>query len=84
MPHGAAFSGLLTTYLFRIVIKIGEKFRLKVQFRAEAFNLLNRPNYAANLVTLFTSQGAPVPSSAALKTTRTKSRQIQFGLRLEF
>ena len=28
MPHGAAFSGLLTSYLFRIVFKIGEKLRL--------------------------------------------------------
>ena len=60
------------------------KERLKIQFRAEAFNILNHANFATKLVTVYTGGGAIVPASAALLSTKTKSRQIQFGLRFVF
>jgi hypothetical protein len=69
--------------LFKNHNVLGE--RLKAQFRAEVFNVLNHPDFAAQVVAPFNSQGAPVQASAALKPpTVTKSRQIQFGLKLIF
>ena len=69
--------------LFKNHNLLGEK--LRVQFRAEFFNLLNRANFAAQVVSPFNSQGLPVVANAALKPpTVTKSRQIQFGLKLIF
>jgi hypothetical protein len=66
--------------LFKNHDLIGEK--LKVQFRAEFFNLFNRANFAAQVVSPFNGQGLPVTANAALKPpTVTKSRQIQFGLK---
>jgi hypothetical protein len=66
--------------------------RLHLQFRGEAFNLLNRVNYAApgqiaNSAannTVFTRAGAPIPSATVITQTATTSRQIQFGLKLTF
>ncbi len=57
--------------------------RLTLQFRAEAFNLLNRSNYGTPNSTVFS--GTAVSASAGLITTAaTTPRQIQFGLKLVF
>ncbi|HSR08827.1 MAG TPA: hypothetical protein VLM42_16910, partial [Bryobacteraceae bacterium] len=60
---------------------IGEKANL--QFRAEAFNLLNHTNYGTPNAVVFS--GVNINSSAGLITsTATFSRQIQLGLKLIF
>jgi len=62
-------------------IKIGEDLRL--QFRTEAFNVLNHPNFAYPNEVVF--QGAEYSSSGGVITnTATTSRQIQFALKLLF
>ena len=64
-----------------------------VQFRAEFFNLLNRPNfdvplngyiYPGNLSDVGPFSEAPDPDAAAITDTVTTSRQIQFALKLIF
>jgi hypothetical protein len=64
------------------VKKISETFN--VQFRAEFFNILNRPNFATPVdnSTLFDQNGNPVPGAGVLDTTSTTSRQIQFALKV--
>lgn len=57
--------------------------KLSLQFRAEFFNLLNRPNFNTPNLIVFTSP-AGIPSSAAgvITSTSTTARQIQFALKL--
>ncbi len=57
--------------------------RINLQFRAEAFNLLNRANYGTPNATVFSS-GIVNSSAGLINTTATTSRQIQFGLKLLF
>ncbi|MEO8051091.1 MAG: carboxypeptidase regulatory-like domain-containing protein, partial [Acidobacteriota bacterium] len=57
--------------------------RINLQFRAEAFNLLNHTNYSNPNATVFSS-GAVNPSAGLISSTATTSRQIQFGLKLIF
>ena len=57
-----------------------------LQFRAEAFNILNRPNFSppnANF-TLFDANGNAVPGAGVINQTTTTSRQIQFALKLKW
>lgn len=76
--------GLFTVDLsFLKTNKIGE--RLTLQFRAEAFNLLNRANFALpDNVTVFTQGGATPPNVGQITRTSTTSRQLQFGLKFIF
>ena len=61
----------------------GEK--LKMQFRAEMFNILNNTNLAAQGLAIFDGNGALIPSVGRPHgPTVNTSRQIQFGLRLLF
>ena len=57
--------------------------RVNLQFRAEAFNVLNHTNLGTPNATVF-SAGAISPSAGLITTTTTTSRQIQFGLKLIF
>src|SRR5262249_15617501 len=69
--------------LFQTVVTIRE--RLKVQFSAEAFNALNRANFALPGNTTVVTRGGVVPANAGVITaTATPSRQIQFALKLTF
>jgi hypothetical protein len=57
--------------------------RLNVQFRVEAFNVLNHTNFAPpiNNSTIFDASGNLVNAIGRIDTTQTPSRQIQFGLK---
>ena len=66
--------------------KISETFN--VQFRAEFFNILNHPNFAApNFLndfnnSIFNPDGTPFANAGVVGSTSTPSRQIQLGLKL--
>jgi len=57
--------------------------RLKAEFRAEFFNILNNVNFSYPNETVF-SGAAYSPSAGLITATSTTSRQIQFGLKLMF
>jgi len=62
--------------------------QVRLQFRAEFFNLFNHPNFAlpnANVFSQAVNGGAtPNPTFGKVTATTTNSRQIQFGLKLLF
>jgi hypothetical protein len=55
----------------------------RIQFRAEFFNLFNRPNFGSPNQTIFID-GAPQDDAARIDSTRGSARQIQLGLRYTF
>ena len=55
-----------------------------LQFRAEFFNIFNRPNFSRPATNLFTRTGGRRSNAGEITSTRTTSRQIQFALRLVF
>ena len=58
--------------------------RWKLQFRAEFFNLFNRANFGFPSRIVLTTSGAPASAAGRITTTSTTSRQVQFGLRLNW
>jgi outer membrane receptor protein involved in Fe transport len=64
------------------------KEQLRLQFRAEFFNLFNHPNFALPNASAFVQTanggGAPNPTFGKITATTTSSRQIQFALKLLF
>jgi hypothetical protein len=57
--------------------------RLSLQFRAEAFNILNHPNFASPNIAVF-SGSAPSPSAGVITAMNGIPRQLQFALKLLF
>jgi len=74
--------GLVETDLsFAKKLAISE--RLKLQFRAEFFNLLNHTNFnTPNPVVYAAATGGPSPTAGVITSTATTSRQVQLGLKL--
>jgi hypothetical protein len=62
--------------------KVSESFN--AQFRFEAFNVLNRPNFSppTDNEFLFDQTGAPIPDAGAINLTTTTSRQLQIALKI--
>ncbi len=67
--------------------------RLRVQFRAEFFNVLNHTNFTTPNPVIYSSGPTPTtltaaptlsPTAGVITATATTSRQIQFGLKLLF
>jgi hypothetical protein len=57
--------------------------RVRLQFRAEAFNIANHTNFGAPILSLF-ANGQFSPTAGKIQNTTTTSRQLQFGLKLVF
>jgi hypothetical protein len=58
---------------------------VRLQFRFEAFNALNRANFdppTSTSVQLFTQALTPITSAGSLTSTSTTSRQLQFALKI--
>jgi hypothetical protein len=55
-----------------------------VQFRAEFYNLLNRPNFANPAYSLFDRNGRPKSDAGTITSTKLTSRELQFGLKFIF
>jgi hypothetical protein len=59
--------------------------RLKLQFRAEFFNILNHTNFNSPNPIVFTSAtSGSSPTAGVITSTATTSRQIQFGAKVLF
>ncbi|MBI4444013.1 MAG: TonB-dependent receptor [Acidobacteria bacterium] len=68
--------------LMKDTMLVGEK--LGLEFRAEFFNLLNRPNFSNPSTNLFDNQGRRQTTAGQIRTTRLTPRQIQLALKLIF
>ncbi|HET7214908.1 MAG TPA: carboxypeptidase regulatory-like domain-containing protein [Terriglobia bacterium] len=57
--------------------------RLKIELRAEFFNVLNRANFnTPNLIVFTQPSGSPATTAGVITSTSSSARQIQFGLKL--
>ncbi len=57
--------------------------RVRMQFRAEFFNILNHTNFGTPNTVVYSSATSGVsPTAGVITSTSTTSRQIQFGLKL--
>ncbi|MBI3939829.1 MAG: TonB-dependent receptor [Acidobacteria bacterium] len=57
---------------------------LRVEFRAEVFNLFNHANFSVPDGFVFNSNGTYRDAGSRIRSTVTTSRQIQFGLKIVF
>jgi len=92
-PNASGFSGnlgrdtligpSLATWDVSLLKDTRLKERKNLQFRAEAFNVLNHANFNTPNAVVFTPSGVS-PTAGLITSTATTSRQIQLGLKLRF
>ncbi len=90
-PNNSGFAGNLGrdtligpglyTWDFSLLKDIPLHERLKLQFRAEFFNILNHANFNSPNAVVFTPSGVS-PTAGLITSTASTSRQIQFALKL--
>ena len=73
----------LATWDFSLLKDTPIRERMRLQFRAEFFNILNHANFNTPNAVVFTPSGVS-PTAGVITSTSTTSRQIQFGLKLLF
>lgn len=56
----------------------------RLQFRLDAFNVLNRPNFGLPDTVLYNPNGTPRPAAGRINTTSTTGREFQVGLKFLF
>jgi hypothetical protein len=57
--------------------------KVRVEFRAEFFNVLNRSNFnTPNLIVFTQPSGSPATTAGIITSTSSSARQIQFGLKV--
>jgi len=74
----------LATWDFSILKDTTIRERLRLQFRAEMFNLLNRANFNTPTLIIATLKGTtpvPNPAAGAITSTSTSARQVQFAFK---
>ena len=89
-PNGSGFYGNLgrdtligpglATWDFSVLKDLRLRETLRLQFRAELFNLLNHANFNTPNAVVFTPSGVS-PTAGLITATSTSSRQIQFGVK---
>ncbi len=87
LGRGALIGPNLRTFDLSLVKNNRWRERTNVQFRAEAFNLLNRANFGPPSLAAFAGAAdneKPLSTLGRIRTTVTSSRQIQLGLRISF
>jgi hypothetical protein len=77
----------LAAWDFSVLKDTAIREKLRLQFRAEIINLLNRANFNTPNLIVFTPPSATNPTgvsdtAGALTSTSTTARQVQFGLKL--
>src|SRR5881296_1627472 len=77
--RGPGFFNVNTSLFKRIPLRE----RLNLQFRAEAFNVLNHANFSHPELIVFSGRDI-AGSAGVIRETSTRERQIQFALRLDF
>jgi Carboxypeptidase regulatory-like domain len=82
VSRGSLTGPPLTTVDTSLFKKISINEQWNLQFRAEAFNVLNHTNFGEPNAVIF--QGSTYSSSAGVITSAATSRQIQFALKLLF
>jgi hypothetical protein len=90
-PNGSGFYGNLgrdtligpglATWDFSMLKDTAIHEALRLQFRAEFFNILNKANFNTPNAVVFTPTGVS-PTAGVITSTSTTSRQIQFSLKL--
>jgi hypothetical protein len=73
----------LATWDFSVVKQTTLHENVGLQFRAEIFNLLNRANFNTPNLIVFTPTGIS-GTAGAISSTATTSRQVQFGLKVNW
>jgi hypothetical protein len=80
---GTLTSPGLATLDFSLMKAFGITESHRIQFRADFFNLFNRPNFGSPNQTVF-NDNIPEPDAGRIDSTRGSARQLQLGLRYTF
>ena len=84
LGHNTLTSPGLATFDFSILKDFNLTENSRIQFRAEFFNLFNRPNFGTPQDEPFEDRGAADLNAGRIDDTFTSARQIQFGLKYIF